>query len=96
MLALFLSWLLIGLLTGLLANGAKLRPPFWQRQGWLKLIAVAILAALLGGLLGTLILGQEFATPTALWVAVLAVILLPKSLVWLLKYRESHTIRRSL
>jgi uncharacterized membrane protein YeaQ/YmgE (transglycosylase-associated protein family) len=81
MLVLSLCWLLLGALIGVLANGAKLRPgaprrtaSHHPRQGWLLMLAIGALAALLGGWLGTLLLGKYIATAVALWVAVLAVV----------------------
>jgi len=80
MLILSLCWLLLGVLIGALANGAKLRPPSWQLfptsgvYGWLWMLAISAVAALLGGWLGALLLGKYIATATALWVAVLGVV----------------------
>jgi hypothetical protein len=82
MLILSLLWLLIGLLTGALANAAKLRPAAWVRGGWMGLLGLGALAALLGGWLGTWLLGTLFATATAIWIAVLGVALLPRLIMW--------------
>jgi uncharacterized membrane protein YeaQ/YmgE (transglycosylase-associated protein family) len=76
-------WILIGVLTGALANGAKTRPVSWGNRGCLYMLAVGTGTALLGGWIGTLLLGPQFATMTALWVAVIGVILFP----WIAKYR---------
>jgi len=70
-----LLWLALGVAIGALALPARLRPASWGRQGWLMLLGLGALAALLGGWLGTLLLGKLFGTPAALWVAVLAVFL---------------------
>jgi hypothetical protein len=78
MLILSLLWVALGLLIGALANAARLRPAAWGRAGWLRMLALGALAALLGGWLGTRVLGPLFATATALWIAVLAVALLPR------------------
>ncbi len=75
MLVLSLWWLLLGCLIGALANAARLPPEAWGRRGWLVLLVVGALAALLGGWLGTLLLGRYVATAVALWVAVLGVVL---------------------
>lgn len=78
LLTLSLSWLLLGTLIGLLAYAAKWRPTHWGRHSLLLLCIVGALTALLAGWLGVLLLGKFFATPTALWVTVLIVTLLPR------------------
>ena len=75
MFILSLVWLVLGLLMAALALAARLRPASWGRRGWLMLLGVGALAALLGGWLGALLLGRLFGTPAALWVAILAVCL---------------------
>ena len=75
MLLLLLLWLALGILCGALALAARMRPAAWGRWGWLLLLGLGALAALLGGWLGTLLLSKLFGTPAALWVAVLAVAL---------------------
>ena len=82
MLILSLLWLLIGLLIGALANAAKLRPATWVRGGRLRMLGLGALVALLGGWLGTWLLGALFATATAIWIAVLGVALLPRLITW--------------
>jgi uncharacterized membrane protein YeaQ/YmgE (transglycosylase-associated protein family) len=82
MLILSLTWLLIGLLIGALANAAKLRPVTWVRGGPLALLVLGALVALLGGWLGTWLLGALFATATAIWISVLGVALLPRLITW--------------
>jgi hypothetical protein len=82
MLILSLIWLGLGLLIGALANAAKLRPATWGRGGRLGMLGLGALVALLGGWLGTWMLGALFATATALWVAVLGVALLPRLITW--------------
>lgn len=78
MLILFLLWVVLGLIIGALANAAKLRPVAWVRGGRLAMLGLGVLVALLGGWLGTWVLGALFATATALWIAVLGVALLPR------------------
>ncbi len=75
MFILSLIWLALGLIVGALALAARLRPAAWGRWGWLWLLGVGALAALLGGWLGMLLFSKLFGTPTALWVAILAVFL---------------------
>ncbi len=94
MLILSLFWLLIGLLIGALASAAKLRPTAWVRGGRLGLLGLGALVALLGGWLGTLLLGTLFATATAIWITVLGVVLLPRLIAWCnawLRTRSSAT-----
>ena len=81
MLILSLLWVVLGLLIGALANGAKLCPAAWGRRGWLAMLGLGALAALLGGWLGTWVFGALFATANALWIAVLGVALLPRLIV---------------
>ena len=83
MVILSLLWLLIGILIGILASAAQLQPTSWAHQGWLVMLGIAALAALLGGWLGVLLLGKYFATATALWIAVLSVILVPRLATWM-------------
>jgi uncharacterized membrane protein YeaQ/YmgE (transglycosylase-associated protein family) len=68
-------WFVLGILIGALANAARLRPASWGRHGWLLMLGVGALAALLGGWLGVLLLERNVATALALWVAVLGVTL---------------------
>jgi hypothetical protein len=82
MLLLSLFWVLLGLLIGALANAAKLRPAAWVRGGRLGMLGLGALVAVLGGWLGTWVLGTLFATATALWIAVLGVALLPRLITW--------------
>jgi hypothetical protein len=78
MLILSLFWLFVGLIIGALANAAGLRPVVWVRGGRLSMLGLGALVALLGGWLGTWLFGALFATATAIWVAVLGVVLLPR------------------
>ena len=80
MLALSLIWFVLGILIGALANAARLRPSSWDRRGWLLMLGVGALAALLGGWFGVLLLERTVATAMALWVAVFGV-----TLPWLVK-----------
>jgi hypothetical protein len=77
MLILSLCWLLLGLLIGALANAAKLRSAVRVRGGHVGMLGLGALVALLGGWLGIWLLGALFATATAIWIAVLGVVLLP-------------------
>jgi uncharacterized membrane protein YeaQ/YmgE (transglycosylase-associated protein family) len=85
MLILSLLWVVLGLLIGALANGAKLRPAAWGGRGWLAMLGLGALAALLGGWLGTWVFGSLFATANALWIAVVGVALLPRLVVFFQK-----------
>ena len=86
MLILSLLWVVLGLLIGALANAAKLRPASWGRGGWQRMLGLGALVALLGGWLGTWVLGALFATATALWIAVLGVALLPRLITWCTRF----------
>jgi uncharacterized membrane protein YeaQ/YmgE (transglycosylase-associated protein family) len=77
MLLLSLIWLVIGLLLGALACGAKLRPMSWGNRGWLAMLGIGMASALLGGWLGVWLFGPQYATVSALWVGVVGVSLLP-------------------
>ena len=84
MFILFLIWLGLGLLIGALALAARLRPASWDRRGWLWMLGLGLLAAQLGGWLGTLLMGRLYGTPDALWMAALLVVAVP----WLLARRS--------
>jgi hypothetical protein len=86
MLILSLIWVGLGLLIGVLANAAKLRPAAWVRGGRLGMLGLGALVAVLGGWLGTWVLGTLFATATALWIAVLGVALLPRLITWCARF----------
>ncbi len=75
MLLLSLIWVVIGLLLGALACGAKLRPASWGKRGWLVMLGIGMMSALLGGWLGAWLFGPQFATVAALWVGVVGVVL---------------------
>jgi hypothetical protein len=92
MLILSLFWLLIGMLIGMLANAAKLRPVTWGRGGPLALLGLGALVALLGGWLGTWLLGALFATATATWISVLGVALLPRLIAWCYTRLDSRSL----
>lgn len=77
MFILCLIWLGLGLLIGALALAARLRPASWGRRGWLWMLGVGVLAAQLGGWLGTLLMGRLYGTADALWVAALLVVAVP-------------------
>lgn len=71
MLFLSLLWILIGLLLGGLANGARLRPASWGKQGWRVMLLMGVITALVVGWLATWLVGIQFSTVTVLWVTVL-------------------------
>lgn len=82
LLQLSLVWLVLGLVVGLLANGARLRPDTWGRRGWLWMLGLGAAAGLVGGWLGVLVYGRYFGLATALWIAVLVVALGPRTVAW--------------
>lgn len=69
---LILSWLLSGIIIGALALAARFKPVNWKRYGWLWFLLLAAGSALTGGLFGFWLFGRAFATPTAIWFAILA------------------------
>lgn len=80
-----LLWVVLGVGVAVLAYAARLRPavPLWRgRRGLLTLCLLGAGSALVGGLFATLLLGKLFDTATALWVAVLAVTLVPRLAPW--------------
>jgi hypothetical protein len=80
LLPLTLIWIGIGLIIGLLAHAARLgfaARGMAGRSALLWTLGLGVAAALLGGFLAVLLLGRLFGTPTALWVSVLAVVLVP-------------------
>jgi uncharacterized membrane protein YeaQ/YmgE (transglycosylase-associated protein family) len=79
---LLLVWFLIGLLLGALANGARLRPLSWGKRGWLYMLVLGVIAALLCGWIATWVMGVQFATVTVLWVTVLVVGVFPRLGTW--------------
>jgi hypothetical protein len=83
MIALSLFWILLGVLLGALANGARWGLRDHGFAGWratLGTLGAGAAGALLIGWLGVLVLGRPFGTPAALWGGVLASVLVP----WLL------------
>jgi len=78
MLVLALVWVVVGLVVGALALGAGLRPRTWGQRGWLGMLGVGVAAALVGGVLGSLLFGRFFSTAVALWISVVAVALAPR------------------
>ncbi len=92
MLLLSLIWGVIGLLVGALAYGAKLRPVSWGGRGWLVMLGIGMMSALLGGWLGAWLFGPQFATVTALWVSVPGVCVIPQ----FFTYRKARAIIQDL
>ena len=84
MLLLSIIWVVIGLLLGALACGARLRPASWGKRGWLAMLGIGMMSALFGGWVGAWLFGSQYATVTALWVGVVGVGLLP----WLVMRRK--------
>ena len=82
MLLLSLVWLVIGVIVGALANGARLRPLSWGRRGWLAMLGLGAAAGLAGGWLGALLYGRYFGAAMALWVAVGVVAVGPWAVGW--------------
>jgi hypothetical protein len=93
MLVLSLVWLAGGALVGSLANMASMGPAVWwqtrRRSRW-STIGLGAVAALAGGWLGTLLLGRFFGSPTAVWVSVIVVVLVPRGVA-----RLARRVRRA-
>ncbi len=80
MLALSLLWIVIGLLIGALAVAGRVTPARSRSSAWPLLLAIGVPSALVGGWLGTIVYGRFFGTAAAVWIATLAVIILPWAL----------------
>src|SRR5579875_2905439 len=89
-LMLSLCWLGLGMLIGALANAAKLRPAAWARRGWMVVLGIGALVALLGGWLGAALLGLAFVWPIAVWYAVSSFSLLPRLIAWWSTRRRAY------
>ncbi len=68
---LVLIWAGLGLLSGLLALAAGLRPAGGRVSDWRWLLLPGLGAGLLGGWLGLWLTGRLFSAAIALWVAAL-------------------------
>jgi hypothetical protein len=94
MLTLAVVWLAGGALVGALALVASVAPGVWWRSRrasrW-GLVGLGALAALIGGLLGVLLFGRFLASAAATWIAVLAVVTVPRGIVWLRHLPASHS-----
>lgn len=66
-----LIWVGLGALVGLLAHPARLWPAAWGSRSWLMLAGLGAGGALLGGVLGALLVGLLYATAAALALGVL-------------------------
>jgi hypothetical protein len=74
MLTLSLIWLGLGVVIGGVALAARLTPARWGRLGWLALLALGAVAALLGGWLGSMALDRIEASLVAIWVSIAVVV----------------------
>ena len=91
MLVLSLCWIVLGVISGALANGARwglCARGFAGRRATLGTLGIGAAAALLFGWLGAFVFGRPFGTPTALWGGILAAVLVP----WLLALGSKPTI----
>jgi len=83
MLVLSLFWIILGVVLGALANGARWGLRARGFAGWratLCTLGIGAAGALLFGWLGVFVFGRPFGTPAALWGGILAAVLVP----WLL------------
>ena len=83
MLMLSFLWLVIGLVIGLICLAAHLQPQAWSRSSWPLLLIISGVSGYLGGWLGVWLFGRLFAPFAALWIAILASLLIPRLLVLL-------------
>ena len=74
---LVLLWIVFGLLVGLLAGGARLRPQSWGPRGRYIMFGLSVGGALLGGIIGTWLFGDFYSIAMALWTSVLVVAIGP-------------------
>jgi hypothetical protein len=94
MLVVVLAWLVGGALIGILAHAAHLQRWSGGVRGFGGLRALALLGAgfaLVGGGVGTVVFGSVFSGAMAVWVAVLAVVVLP----WVVAWAQERTHPRS-
>jgi uncharacterized membrane protein YeaQ/YmgE (transglycosylase-associated protein family) len=71
-----LSWILVGLVAGLIAN---LIYPGKSQGGWIAALVLGIVGAVIGGFLGGVLTGQDLVTGfnlTSILVAVIGAVLL--------------------
>lgn len=69
----WLFWLGIGLVVGLLVRMAHRWPANWGGAGWLVFAGAGALSGVVGGLLGMSVLGLAYSPLTAVWIAAVAV-----------------------
>lgn len=75
MVRLVLLWLVLGLGIGALAVSARLGRHSLGKRAWLLMPGIGAIAALLGGMLGSLVLSLFYGVATAAWAAVLGVVI---------------------
>lgn len=73
MVRLVLLWLALGLGIGALAVSARLGRSTLGKRAWLLMPGIGAIAALLGGIAGSLVLSLFYGIATAVWTAVLGV-----------------------
>lgn len=73
MVRLVLLWLALGLGIGALAVSARLGRSTLGKRAWLLMPGIGAIAALLGGIVGSLVLSLFYGIATAVWTAVLGV-----------------------
>ncbi|GCE28622.1 hypothetical protein KDA_41060 [Dictyobacter alpinus] len=78
-----LLWLVIGLASALVCLAARLRPAIWPGSSWWIVLAIGAVSGCLGGWLGVWLFGRLFAPFAALWIAILASLLIPRMVVFL-------------
>lgn len=91
MLELSLFWIILGVVLGALANGARWGLSARGFAGWpatLGTLGIGSVGAVLVGWLGVFVFGRPFGTPAALWGGILAAVLVP----WLLALARKQAI----
>jgi hypothetical protein len=91
MLVLSLVWIVLGVISGALANGARWGLRARGFAGWratLGTLGIGAAGALLVGWLGAFVFGRPFGTPAALWGGILVVVLVP----WMLALGSKRAI----
>ncbi|GCE16260.1 hypothetical protein [Dictyobacter kobayashii] len=82
-------WFSIGIVVGMLASAARLQPEEWSKWSWPGMLIIGGIMGWLGGWLGVWLFGSLFAPLTALWVAIVSSLLIPRCIVALWRDRPT-------
>ncbi|GLV56096.1 hypothetical protein KDH_29400 [Dictyobacter sp. S3.2.2.5] len=77
-------WGMIGLGVGMLSIAARLQPKGWSKWPWFGMLAIGGCTGWAGGWVGVWLFGHLFAPVTALWIAIVGTIFIPRciAVVW--------------